>query len=354
MATHYKGKIYAWDVVNEAFADGGSGRRRDSILQNVLGNDWIEEAFRTARAADPAAKLCYNDYNIENWDQREDPRRLQHGRGTSSPAACRSTASASSRHFGAGGPPASFQTTLQASPTSAWTCRSPNSTSPRRRPGQRVRQHRQGLPAVARCTGITVWGIRDSDSWRTGDNPLLFDGYGNKKAAYTSTLNALVAAERVVNTLTMHHRAPLHASGGAPADRWSAPSRTPPQHRRDQGPVRRLLQRQVARVRHHRESSGYNLVYLSFTDWSQAGSAHPPLPGPASPIGPGYRAAPQVFYFAPQSLWYLVYQTGNASYSTNPDIANPNGWSAPKHFYSGDADDHHGRTSATATGSTCG
>ncbi len=63
---HYRGKIYAWDVVNEAFADGNSGGRRDSNLQRT-GNDWIEVAFRTARAADPAAKLCYNDYNIDNW-----------------------------------------------------------------------------------------------------------------------------------------------------------------------------------------------------------------------------------------------------------------------------------------------
>ncbi|HEY3483426.1 MAG TPA: endo-1,4-beta-xylanase, partial [Streptomyces sp.] len=52
VATHYKGKVYAWDVVNEAFADGGSGGRRDSNLQRT-GNDWIEVAFRTARAADP-------------------------------------------------------------------------------------------------------------------------------------------------------------------------------------------------------------------------------------------------------------------------------------------------------------
>jgi endo-1,4-beta-xylanase len=50
-------------------------------------------------------------------------------------------------------------------------------------------------------------------------------------------------------------------------------------------------------------------------------------------MGPGFRATPQVFYFAPQKLWYLVYQTGNASYSTNPDINNPNGWSASKNFY---------------------
>jgi endo-1,4-beta-xylanase len=81
-------------------------------------------------------------------------------------------------------------------------------------------------------------------------------------------------------------------------------------------------------------SAGYNMVYLNFTDWSQAASAtHHYLD--QSAIGPGYRAAPEVFYFEPQGLWYLVYQTGNASYSTNPDISNPRGWSAPKHFYSG-------------------
>jgi endo-1,4-beta-xylanase len=80
--------------------------------------------------------------------------------------------------------------------------------------------------------------------------------------------------------------------------------------------------------------SGYGLEYRSFSDWSQAGSATPYYLD-RSGIGAGYRAAPQVFYFAPQKLWYLVFQTGNASYSTNTDIANPAGWSAPKNFYSG-------------------
>ncbi|WP_030443831.1 endo-1,4-beta-xylanase, partial [Actinoplanes subtropicus] len=61
---HYKGKLAYWDVVNEAFNEDGS--RRQSNLQGT-GNDWIEVAFRTARAADPSVKLCYNDYNIENW-----------------------------------------------------------------------------------------------------------------------------------------------------------------------------------------------------------------------------------------------------------------------------------------------
>src|SRR5688572_344561 len=66
VATNYRGRIDSWDVVNEAFADGNSGARRDSNLQRT-GNDWIEAAFRAADAADPTAKLCYNDYNTDNW-----------------------------------------------------------------------------------------------------------------------------------------------------------------------------------------------------------------------------------------------------------------------------------------------
>jgi hypothetical protein len=80
------------------------------------------------------------------------------------------------------------------------------------------------------------------------------------------------------------------------------------------------------------KAEGYNLVYLNFTDFAQAGSA-PFFYLDQSPIGEGYRAAPQVFYFAPQKLWYLVYQNGNAAYSTNPDISNPAGWTAPQVFY---------------------
>jgi len=81
------------------------------------------------------------------------------------------------------------------------------------------------------------------------------------------------------------------------------------------------------------KEAGYSLVYLNFTDFSQAASANQYYLD-QSAIGTGYRAAPEIFYFAPQSLWYLIYQNGNAAYSTNSDISNPQGWSAPKTFYS--------------------
>ncbi|MDF3065193.1 MAG: cex [Polyangiaceae bacterium] len=61
---HYAGRVIAWDVVNEAFDDDGS--LRSSIWSQKLGQSFIEDAFRFARAADPNVKLYYNDYDIES------------------------------------------------------------------------------------------------------------------------------------------------------------------------------------------------------------------------------------------------------------------------------------------------
>ena len=80
-------------------------------------------------------------------------------------------------------------------------------------------------------------------------------------------------------------------------------------------------------------SAGWGLAYTSFDKGSDAASA-PIVPLDKSPMGPGYRAAPQVFYFAPQKTWYLVYQGGDPMYSTTKDINDPMSWSAPKPFFS--------------------
>jgi endo-1,4-beta-xylanase len=71
--THFAGKVFAWDVVNEAFNDpSGSAPAtlRDSIWYDqpgigLTGTGYIAQAFQWAHAADPNALLFYNDYNIE-------------------------------------------------------------------------------------------------------------------------------------------------------------------------------------------------------------------------------------------------------------------------------------------------
>jgi endo-1,4-beta-xylanase len=68
---HYKGKVAAWDVVNEAVSIEGTSYR-DCPFYEYLGEGYIDEAFKAAREADPAAKLYYNDYNFEGLNAKSD------------------------------------------------------------------------------------------------------------------------------------------------------------------------------------------------------------------------------------------------------------------------------------------
>ncbi len=187
---HWRGQIHSWDVVNEAFEENGS--RRQSVFQQRLGNGYIEEAFRRARAADPNAKLCYNDYNTDGQNAKSNAvyAMVQDFKSRGVPIDCVGFQS----HFNAQSPvPSDYRANLQRFANlgvdvqiteldieGSGTAQADN-----------YRTVTEACLAVSRCTGITVWGITDKYSWRPNGTPLLFDGNYNKKPAYTAVLNAL-------------------------------------------------------------------------------------------------------------------------------------------------------------------
>ena len=76
VVNRYKGKVYAWDVVNEAISDDSTQFLRNSPWYKICGEDFIRKAFEYAHAADPGAQLFYNDYNTERPEKRERVYRL--------------------------------------------------------------------------------------------------------------------------------------------------------------------------------------------------------------------------------------------------------------------------------------
>lgn len=65
----YRGRVQAWDVVNEAVSDT-EGVLRDTPWLRALGPGYLRQAFESAHAADPDAELYYNDYNLERPEKR--------------------------------------------------------------------------------------------------------------------------------------------------------------------------------------------------------------------------------------------------------------------------------------------
>jgi endo-1,4-beta-xylanase len=75
----YKGRVKGWDVVNEAVRDGGPEVLRDSPWHRIIGDDFLDHAFRFAREADPRAELYYNDYGLFNREKRTRTLRMLRG-----------------------------------------------------------------------------------------------------------------------------------------------------------------------------------------------------------------------------------------------------------------------------------
>jgi len=76
----------------------------------------------------------------------------------------------------------------------------------------------------------------------------------------------------------------------------------------------------------------WSMVYLSFSDWSEAANAKPYYID-NNPNLRGYHCAPQVFYFRPHKKWYLIYQSQPPQYSTTDDLSKPETWTKPESFF---------------------
>jgi endo-1,4-beta-xylanase len=189
-------------VVNEAFNEDGS--RGSDIFQSAIGNAYIEDAFKTARAADPNARLCYNDFNIEDMNSAKSQAvfaMVSDFKNRGIPIDCVGFQS----HFITGQVPADFQATLQKFANLGVDVQITELDDRMPTPASSANLNQQTIDyanvakaclAVARCNDITIWGVGEPDSWVPGTfsgqgQALLYDSNYQPKAAFTSFLNAL-------------------------------------------------------------------------------------------------------------------------------------------------------------------
>ena len=178
-AGRYKGAVYAWDVVNEPFADDGQWRK--SIWYDAMGADYVAVALKAARAADPEAKLYVNDYNVETEGPKM--RALYDLIASLKRAGAPIDGVGLQSHFVAGAAPADIQPVMQqfaalgvdvAVTELDLRIRLPADLKSLAVQAADYASVARACRATPRCVGVTTWGITDDHSWI----PSFFSGYG--------------------------------------------------------------------------------------------------------------------------------------------------------------------------------
>ena len=206
VASHYRGRVIAWDVVNEAIDDATLGLR-DSVFRQKLGDGYIADAFRIAHDADPQALLFYNDYGGEGAGGKSDAiYELVRGLvGQGVPIG----GVGLQMHVRAGAPPSDTAVAANMRRFAAFGLRVNISEmdvrvgdigggTPANLDVQRAVYHSMTAACVAEpaCYGITFWGFTDAHSWIYNqygpDAPLLFDAQYAPKPAFYGVLDALM------------------------------------------------------------------------------------------------------------------------------------------------------------------
>ncbi|WP_251153905.1 endo-1,4-beta-xylanase [Cellulosimicrobium sp. Marseille-Q4280] len=239
VAGHLAGDVAAWDVVNEAFEDDGS--RRQSIFQQRLGDRYIEDAFRAARAAAPDADLCINDYSTDAVNAKStaiyDLVRDFKARGV--PIDCVGFQA----HLIVGQVPSTLTQNLQRFADLGVDVRiteldirmsTPADASKLAQQASDYAKVFQACLDVDRCTGVTLWGITDRYSWIPGVFPgqgaaLVWDDAYTAKPAYAAIAQALGAQDDGSGGDDQAPSAPtgLRVSGATPSSvslAWDAAS----------------------------------------------------------------------------------------------------------------------------------
>ncbi|KAG5932412.1 Endo-1,4-beta-xylanase 2 [Claviceps sorghi] len=183
VAGRYKGKIYAWDVVNEIFLQDGSFR--DTVYYRLLGEDFVKIAFAAAKKADPHAKLYINDFNLDDPNAEKLKAMCKYvKKWISEGVAIDGIGSQSHLFAGMGAKNAAALKVLgECAPEVAITELDITGA-----PAADYKAVAQGCIDVKNCVGITSWGFRDEDSWLANKKPTLFDDNFSPKAAVKAIL----------------------------------------------------------------------------------------------------------------------------------------------------------------------